>query len=44
MLNERLSGLPFSEVRTQILHHLEAVQQETGRRLALAENRREALT
>lgn len=28
MLNERLSGLPISEVRTQILHHLEAVQQE----------------
>lgn len=28
LLNERLSGMPLSEVRTQILHHLEAVQQE----------------
>ena len=28
MLNERLKGLPLSEVRTQILHHIEAVEQE----------------
>src|SRR5258706_11519208 len=36
MLNERLGGLPFSEVRTQILHHLEAVQQEQADTLSLA--------
>src|SRR5258706_1003685 len=34
--NERLTGLPFSEVRTQILHHLEAVQQEHTDAFALA--------
>jgi heat-inducible transcriptional repressor len=36
MLNERLSGLPFSEVRTQILHHMEAIEQEQSDTLALA--------
>ncbi len=28
MLNARLRGLPLSEVRTQILHHIEAAEQE----------------
>jgi heat-inducible transcriptional repressor len=28
MLNEKLIGLPLSDVRTQILHHIEAAQQE----------------
>ena len=28
LLNERLAGLPLADVRTQILHHIEAVQQE----------------
>ncbi len=37
MLNKRLSGLPFAEVRTQILHHLEAVQQEHADAFSLAQ-------
>jgi len=35
-LNERLAGLPLSEVRTQILHHIEAAQQEQVEAFALA--------
>jgi heat-inducible transcriptional repressor len=35
-LNERLRGLPLSEVRTQILHHIEAVEQEQTDAFALA--------
>jgi heat-inducible transcriptional repressor len=30
ILNERLKGLPLSEVRTQILDHIEAAEQEQG--------------
>jgi heat-inducible transcriptional repressor len=37
MLNERLKGLPLSEVRTQILHHIEAVQQEQVEAFAMAQ-------
>src|SRR5690242_7025761 len=36
ILNERLSGLPFSEVRTQILHHIDAVQEEQTDAFSLA--------
>src|SRR5882724_7658085 len=36
MLNERLSGLPFSEVRTQILHHIETAEQEQSDAFSLA--------
>ena len=36
MLNERLKGLPLSEVRTQILHHIEAVEQEQTEAFSLA--------
>src|ERR1035437_6164567 len=37
MLNERLKGLPISEVRTQILHHIEAVQREQMEAFATAQ-------
>jgi heat-inducible transcriptional repressor len=37
MLNERLKGLPLSEVRTQILHHIEAVQQEQVEAFTMAQ-------
>jgi heat-inducible transcriptional repressor len=37
MLNERLKGLPLSEVRTQILHHIEAVQQEQAEAFSMAQ-------
>ncbi len=36
MLNERLAGLPLSEARTQILHHIEALQQEQSDAFLLA--------
>ena len=36
LLNERLNGLPLSEVRTQILHHIEAAQQEQAEAFAVA--------
>lgn len=36
MLNARLQGLPLSEVRTQILHHIEAVEQEQAEAFNLA--------
>ncbi|HVO33799.1 MAG TPA: HrcA family transcriptional regulator, partial [Elusimicrobiota bacterium] len=36
MLNERLVGLPLSEVRTEILHHIDAVQQEQADALDIA--------
>ena len=36
MLNERLKGLPLSEVRTQILHHIEAVEQEQSEVFSIA--------
>ena len=36
LLNERLAGLPLAEVRTQILHHIEAIQQEEEQSLMLA--------
>jgi heat-inducible transcriptional repressor len=36
MLNERLKGLPLSEVRTQILHHIEAIEQEQADAFSLA--------
>ncbi len=35
LLNERLAGLPLAEVRTQILHHIEAVEQEQADALML---------
>jgi heat-inducible transcriptional repressor len=35
LLNERLAGLPLSEVRTQILHHIEAAEQEHEETFAL---------
>src|SRR5438477_569170 len=35
MLNERLKGLPLSEVRTQILHHIEALEQEQSEAFSL---------
>src|SRR4051812_48944412 len=37
MLNERLKGLPLSDVRSQILHHIEAVQQEQAEAFAVAQ-------
>lgn len=37
MLNERLKGLPLSEVRTQILHHIEAAQQEQTEAFEMAQ-------
>jgi len=37
LLNERLKGLPLSEVRTQILHHIEAAQQEQTEVFGLAQ-------
>lgn len=37
MLNERLKGLPISEVRTQVLHHIEAVQQEQMEAFSMAQ-------
>ena len=37
-LNERLAGLPLSEVRTQILHHIEAAQQEQAEAFSLAKD------
>src|SRR5258708_3229196 len=36
ILNERLKGLPLSEVRTQILDHIEAAEQEQQEGLSLA--------
>lgn len=36
ILNERLAGLPLSEVRTQILHHIEAAEQEQAESFHLA--------
>ncbi len=36
MLNDRLAGIPLSEVRTQILHHIEAIQQEQADAFMLA--------
>ncbi len=36
ILNERLKGLPLAEVRTQILHHIEAAQQEQQEVYSLA--------
>jgi heat-inducible transcriptional repressor len=36
LLNERLSGLPLAEVRTQILHHIEAAQQEQSDAFSVA--------
>lgn len=36
LLNERLRGQPLSEVRSQILHHIEAIQQEQSELLDLA--------
>jgi len=36
LLNERLKGLPLSEVRTQILHHIESIQREQADVLLLA--------
>ena len=38
MLNERLAGLPLSEVRTQILHHIESAEQEQEEAFALAKD------
>jgi heat-inducible transcriptional repressor len=38
MLNERLKGLPISEVRTQVLHHIEAVQQEQREAFSMAQD------
>lgn len=35
-LNERLSGMPLSEVRTQILDHIESVEQEQAETFHLA--------
>ena len=37
-LNERLAGLPLSEVRTQILHHIEAAQQEQAEAFSLVKD------
>jgi heat-inducible transcriptional repressor len=37
LLNERLKGLPLSEVRTQILHHIEAIQEEQTEAFAVAQ-------
>jgi len=37
LLNERLKGLPLSEVRTQILHHIDAAQQEQAEAFGLAQ-------
>lgn len=36
LLNERLAGLPLADVRTQILHHIEAIEQEQEESLMLA--------
>jgi heat-inducible transcriptional repressor len=38
MLNDRLKGLPLSEVRTQILDHIEAAEQEHTETLSLAKD------
>lgn len=38
VLNERLRGQPLSEVRTQILHHIEAIQQEQMDLMVLAKD------
>ncbi len=37
-LNQRLNGLPLSEVRTQILHHIEAAEQEQHEAFSLAKD------
>jgi heat-inducible transcriptional repressor len=36
VLNKRLVGLPLSEVRTQIIDHIESVEQETAETMQLA--------
>ena len=38
VLNERLKGLPLSEVRTQILDHIEAAQQEQAEAFSLVKD------
>ncbi len=38
VLNERLSGLPLSEVRTQILNHIETVEMEQAESMQLAKD------
>jgi heat-inducible transcriptional repressor len=37
-LNDRLAGLPLSEVRTQLLHHIETAQQEHMEAFVLAKD------
>jgi len=38
MLNSRLAGMPMSEVRTQILHHIESAQQDHEAMFSLAKD------
>ena len=38
LLNERLKGLPLAEVRTQILHHIEAIQREQAEVFSIAKD------